>query len=249
MQWWNTWLSQRPYDLVVILVILLLLTSAYGRSGAEKTNKALLLANWLVVALLTLSLMPVYMFLDPLLGGHNIVNLLQRIALSIAGLSVTISLTQSVRTVSTYKKDKRPLCSYWNWVWVCVAGLITSFFGMGAQHATSRGLVGYDNHLIAYPAYQAFSLLGLLIGIPYLAPRLWEISKTAKKKRIRIQMRLFLISYALAPMVVLLFILSPLGMVFIGLREIFIYTILLTLTAAFMLAVRERKNLSVATDR
>lgn len=249
MQWWNTWLSQRPYDLVVILVILLLLTSAYGRSGAKKTNKALLLANWLVVTLLTLSLMPIYMFLDPLLGGHNLVNLLQRIALSIAGLSVTISLTQSVGTVSTYKSDKRPLCSYWSWAWVCVAGLIASFFGMGAQHATSRGLVGYDNHLIAYPAYQTFSLLGLLIGIPYLVPRLLEIGKIAKKKRIRIQMRLFLISYLLTPMVVILYIVSPLGMVFIGLREVCIYTIFLTLTVAFMLAVRERKSLSATTDR
>ncbi|MFJ3032670.1 hypothetical protein ACIP5Z_11370 [Rothia terrae] len=242
MPLWSTWLEQRPYDLVVVFVIVLLVVSAYGRTGQQKTSKILLASNWAVISLLVLSLQPIYMFVDPLLGGRNFVNLLQRIALNAAGFGVTVSLTRMTRAY--FQEEIKPLCAHWIWLPISVIGLGVSFVLMGANYGTSRGLDDYSSHLIAYPAYQFFSLLGLMIGVPYLVPRLYKIVKTTTLQKRRLQTSLFLVSYALSPLAILCYLLTPVSGVFLATREFCVYATFIALTTAFMLAMQDRKSLS-----
>lgn len=237
MPLWSTWLKERPYDLIVVAFIITLLISAISRTIKEKTNKSLLWANWLMIFVLVLSLQPIYNAIDPLLGGHNIVNLAQRIATGLAGVAVTKSLAQMC--MAYLQETKKPLCTHWIWNLVIIAGSVIAFIAMGANHQSSRGLDYYSHQSLTYTSYQLFTFLGLIMGIPYLVPRLTLIFKRTTTTLRKAQTALFIASYMLSPVAIIFYALTPLGNYIIPLREIIVYAVPITLTAALMLAIQK----------
>lgn len=224
----------------------MLLISAISRATREKTNRSLLWANWLIACVLVLSLQPIYNTIDPLLGGHNIVNLAQRIATGLAGVAVTKSLVQM--SMSYLHETKKPFCSHWAWNLIIIAGSITAFIAMGASHQSSRGLDHYSHQTIAYSAYQLFTFLGLIMGIPYLVPRLGTIFKRTTSNLRKTQTALFITSYILSPVAIIFYALTPLGTHIIPIRETIVFAVPITLTAAFMLAIK-KPHLFLATKK
>lgn len=243
MSFWTFWDDFRPFEAVVISVIALLALSAIERTRTLKlkTNKHLLVANWSVVIALILSLKPVYEALDPLLGGHNFTNLLQRALIAYAGYAVTYSLAEMARRV--FKEEKKPVCMCRTWLFISLAGTVIAFIWMGAADHTSRGLEGYAGHYLAYTFYQCSTLIGLLAGSRYLVPRLWKITQMSDDIRVKVQLRIFIASYFGAAASALLFVLTPISPVVVGLREFFIYGTFTALAAGFMMVNRERRSL------
>lgn len=247
MSFWTYWGSFRPIEAVVISVMLLLALSAVERSRTSRTNKYLLTANWSVVIALFLSLKPIYEMADPLIGGHNFTNLLQRALVAYAGFAVTYSLAQMTRKI--FKEEERPLCMSRVWLVLSLVGIAASFVAMGAAESTSRGLAGYSGHYIAFTLYQCSTLIGLLAGSHYLVPRLWRIAGDSDDAKLKMELRIFVASYLSAAMAALLFVLSPVSPVVVGFREFFIYLTFASLAVGFMLINRERRSLSAKSGR
>lgn len=239
----------RPVEVLVIGVIAILFISAIGRTQtlSMKTNIQLLVANWFVVIALVLSLKPVYEAVDPLAGGHNYTNLLQRVLIAYAGYAVTYSLAEVAWRLD--KENKRPACMSIKWFYLSLAGTVVTFWWMGAAARTSRGLEGFAENYLAYTIYQCSLLIGLLAGAHYLVPRLWEIAKSTEDRRFKIQLHIFNTSYLCAAASVLLFILTPLSPVIVMLREFFIYATFTSLAAGFTMINRERRNLIVSSGK
>lgn len=245
MSFWTFWGSFRPFEIVVIAVIGLLAVSAIERTRSIKlnTNRRLLTANWFVVIALTLSLKPIYEAVDPLLGGHNYTNLIQRSLIAYAGYAVTYSLAEMARKI--FQEERSPSCMHRKWFLFSLAGTLIAFVWMGASAHTSRGLDGYASEYFAYTLYQCSTLIALLAGSRYLLPRLWRIAQDSSDARLRIQIRTFLASYLCAIGTVLFYLLTPISPLVIGVREVFVYATVITLAAGFMMVNREKRSVTL----
>lgn len=233
------WVNDRPLEAVVIFCIIALVWSAVERMRTPGTNRHLLVANWSVIIALLLSLQPVYQFIDLLLGGMNITNLLAHLAVCFAGFAVTFSLA---RTAACFFKEQSPGVARPLWLVISALGLVLTFISMGAYHGTNRGLVGYSDSYVAYTAYQCFTLSGLFIGAPYLLPRLLQMANKAEELTLKLQLRIFFASYISAILAATFFVLTPFSEAVVNLREVCIYTTFLLLTVAFIVAAKERKK-------
>lgn len=243
MSFWSIWDSFRPIESVVIAVTVMLTFSAVERTRtlSAGTNKRLLAANWAVVLALVLSLKPIYHMVDPLLGGHNFTNLIQRILIAYAGFAVTYSLAQMTRRV--FQEERCPGCSEKIWLLLSIVVMGASFIWMGAVEATSRGLEGYAGNYLAYTLYQISTFTSLLVGGSYLVPRLWNIARDSDDRQMKMQLNSFILSYCSAFAALFLFILTPLSPVVVGFREFFIYLTMAALALGFMLINHERRSL------
>lgn len=240
------WVNDRPLEAIVLICIIALVWSAIERMRTPGTNRHLLVANWSAVTALSLSLQPVYQFIDPLLGGVNITNLLAHLAVCFAGFSVTFSLA---RTAASFFKEQSPGVARPMWLVVSALGLVLTFILMGAYQGTNRGLVGYSDSYLAYTTYQCLTLSGLFIGAPYLLPRLLQMASKAGEITLKLQLRIFFASYISAILAAIFFVLTPISEAIINLREACIYTTFLLLTVAFMVAAKERKKSISSKDK
>lgn len=239
----------RPVEVLVVAVIVILFVSAIERTRtlSLKTNMQLLIGNWFVVIALVLSLKYVYETVDPLVGGHNYTNLLQRVLIAYAGYAVTYSLAEVAWRI--FQENKQPACMSRKWFYLSLVGTAVTFWWMGADARTSRGLEGYADNYLAYTIYQCSLLIGLLAGAHYLVPRLWKIAESTEDRRFKIQLHTFNISYLCAATSVLLFVLTPISPAVIAFREFFIYATFTSLAAGFMMISRERRSLIAAAGR
>lgn len=246
MHSWS-WDSFSPLDLVVLAVTLLLAASAIARSRTPGTNRMLLAANWAVVISLSISLTPVYSTIDPMLGGHNYINILQRLFVAYAGYAVTYSLAQTAMKV--LREEKRPFCMSKLWIAISAAGIGIAFVGMEAARFSSRGLNAYAHDYVFFTLYQCSTLAGLLAGTVYLLPRLKTIISSTDSAPMKMQLRIFLLSYITASATAILFVLTPLSPLIVPLREGLIYFTFASLAAGFMIINKELRAVNATQGR
>lgn len=235
----QNWVETRPYDLVVVLILIGLLICIYKRLASGSKNKGILAAHIFLVFGLTCSLYPVYITLDPLLGGHNILNLFQRLGIGVSGWIVTRSLSRLLTTPE--QNIPNPKVGSYGWLVLIVLGLVGSFIGMNADE-TSRGLDSYSTTTIYYLMYQIFTLLGFVIGAPYIIPRLKKQVKRLHSKYLKLQSQLFVLSYASSIICTILYVATWISTSFVPLREVFVYLTVIAFVGAFFLAVKDKEQ-------
>lgn len=233
------WLSERPYDLVVIVILVGLLGCIVQRVCRGIANVDIFLAHVFVAFGLTCSLYPVYNYLDPLLGGHNILNLFERLGIGVSMWLVTRAL--STIFSSLLREEKAPHCGSRGWLLVIVLGLIGSFIGMDAQWS-SRGLDSYASHNPFYLLYQFFTILGFLAGAPYLVPRLWARYKRSVSRYLRWQSAAFIVGYVGSVISMVLYLLAWVSPVFVPSREIAVYVSIVAFIVAFFMVIKEKEQ-------
>lgn len=234
-----TWLSERPYDLVVVVILLGLLACTIKRIQNGISNKGIFAAHIFLAFGLTCSLYPVYTFLDPLMGGHNILNLFQRLGIGICGWLITRSLSKIFAFMRGEKRT--PTCGSVGWLVAIVSGLIGSFIAMSTDES-SRGLDSYSTQTIFYLLYQIFTLLGFVVGATYLIPRLRKQLKRFGSKYLRWQTTAFLVGYVSSIICPLMYILAWFSGAFVPIREVFVYLTVVAFIVAFFMAMKEKEH-------